>query len=169
MLAVGAVFAYSAIKGHSVSSATREFITGGDLSSLPNAAPINTTPDVAGPAVTSDSLQVSTTTGNPAANKSVGKMMAAQYGWATGNEWESLDALWTRESGWRNTADNPDSHAYGIPQALPASKLPHAGQPTSLGGSSSAVSQIAWGLSYIKSRYGSPSAAWAHETANGWY
>lgn len=168
-MAVGGIFAYSAIKGRSVASATRSFITGGDPSSLVNAAPINTTPDVAGSAVTSGELQLPTATGNPAANKSVGKMMAAQYGWGSGNEWSCLDALWTRESGWNNLADNPSSHAYGIAQALPASKYPHAGQPASLGGSSSAVSQIAWGLSYIKSRYGSPSAAWAHEQSNSWY
>jgi hypothetical protein len=95
-------------------------------------------------------------------------MMAIQYGWI-GAEWNALDQLWSRESGWKNTADNPESHAYGIPQALPASKLPKAGQPAGLGGKSSVVAQIAWGLSYIRTRYGSPSQAWAHELANGWY
>jgi hypothetical protein len=31
------------------------------------------------------------------------------------------------------------------------------------------VAQVAWGLSYIAERYGSPMAAWAHETQVGWY
>lgn len=29
--------------------------------------------------------------------------------------------------------------------------------------------QIAWGLNYIKGRYGSPSAAWAYWQRIGWY
>src|SRR5262249_42442081 len=29
--------------------------------------------------------------------------------------------------------------------------------------------QIAWGLSYIKSRYRTPANAWAHELQFGWY
>jgi len=29
--------------------------------------------------------------------------------------------------------------------------------------------QINWGLSYISSRYGSPSAAWSHSKSKGWY
>ena len=32
-----------------------------------------------------------------------------------------------------------------------------------------AYAQIDWGLSYIKSRYGTPSAAWNKSRASGWY
>jgi hypothetical protein len=32
-----------------------------------------------------------------------------------------------------------------------------------------AATQIKWGLAYIKSVYGSPSAAWLHEMAFNWY
>lgn len=94
------------------------------------------------------------------ANEALGKTMAAAYGW-TGGQWNALYALWERESGWNNQAENASSGAYGIPQALPASKM--------YGGTSSPTLQIQWGLGYIASRYGSPEAAWAHETQFGWY
>jgi len=105
------------------------------------------------------------------ANLNIGKLLAAPYGWSSGTEWDDLVLLWDRESGWSNTAQNPSSGAYGIPQALPYTKMPKAAWPPDKGGSADPHAQIAWGLAYIKSRpgYGSPSAAWAHETAYGWY
>jgi len=96
---------------------------------------------------------------------SLGKAMAAQMGW-TGANWNALYKLWTRESGWNPTARNPTSGAYGIPQALPPTKLPFAGQAA---GGSHADAQIRWGLNYIAGRYGNPLNAWAHELAVGWY
>lgn len=72
--------------------------------------------------------------------------------------WESLNQLWTRESGWNPLASNR-SGACGIPQALPCSKIPDH----------SAQGQIAWGLHYIQARYGNPGNAWAHEARYGWY
>lgn len=104
-----------------------------------------------------------------AANQAIGKLLAAAYGWATGTQWSDLVSLWNQESGWNNTAQNPTSGAYGIAQALPYSKMPQSAWPPADGGSASATAQISWGLSYIKSTYGSPSAAWAHEVADGWY
>ena len=35
--------------------------------------------------------------------------------------------------------------------------------------SSNYQTQINWGLSYIKGRYGNPSAALAHSNSRGWY
>ncbi len=104
-----------------------------------------------------------------AKNQAIGKLLAAPYGWATGQQWADLVSLWNRESGWNNHAENSTSGAYGIAQALghgPTNQYPAgpANPPIS-----SAAAQIAWGLSYIKQRYGSPSAAWAHETSAGWY
>lgn len=107
--------------------------------------------------------------GSAAANQAIAKLMAASYGWATGQNWSDLVSLWNQESSWNNKASNPSSGAYGIPQALPYTKMPKAAWPVSAGGSSNASAQIAWGLSYIKSRYGSPVQAWAHEVANDWY
>ena len=52
----------------------------------------------------------------------LGRHMAAEMGW-TGYQWTALYRLWSAESGWRVTAANPTSSAYGIPQALPGSKM----------------------------------------------
>jgi hypothetical protein len=76
-----------------------------------------------------------------------------------------LDALWDRESGWNVYASNPGTGAYGIPQALPGSKMASAG----LDWAGDAETQIQWGLGYIDATYGSPCAAWGHEEATGWY
>ena len=63
-----------------------------------------------------------------------------------------LDSLYTRETNWRVDADNPSSSAYGIPQALPGSKMATAGADWA----TNPVTQIRWGLGYIQDRYGSP-------------
>jgi len=90
--------------------------------------------------------------------------MLARYGWAAG-QFSCLDPLWTRESGWNPYARNPRSGAYGIPQALPGSKMATAGGDWR----TNPATQISWGLGYIKSRYGSPSAAWSYWQNHGWY
>lgn len=76
-----------------------------------------------------------------------------------------LDLLWEKESNWRVTAANPSSGAYGIPQALPGSKMASAGSDWQ----TNAITQIRWGLGYIDAVYGSPCAAWAHSQATNWY
>ena len=85
-------------------------------------------------------------------------------GWDEG-EFRCLVALWSRESGWNSTAQNPSSGAYGIPQALPASKMASAGADWA----TNPVTQIRWGLGYIDARYGSPCGAWRHSEQKGWY
>lgn len=87
-----------------------------------------------------------------------------EYGW-TDSDFECLVKLWNRESGWRVTATNRSSGAYGIPQSLPASKMASAGSDYL----TNYKTQINWGLSYIKGRYGNPTAAWAHSQNKGWY
>ncbi|HKA97610.1 MAG TPA: hypothetical protein VKD66_15185, partial [Streptosporangiaceae bacterium] len=91
-----------------------------------------------------------------------------RFGWS-GMQILPLGALWTRESGWNRFATNPSSGAYGIPQALPFTKMPVAAWPLWAGGQSSAAAQIGWGEPYIAQRYGTPAGAWAHEQAFGWY
>lgn len=100
--------------------------------------------------------------GSNSANQTLAHQMMLASGWGN-DQWGPLKALWMRESGFNATARNPSSGAFGIPQALPASKMGAA----AVGGDPAA--QIRWGLRYIKGRYGSPSAAWAHETSAGWY
>jgi len=90
--------------------------------------------------------------------------MLGSYGWSS-SQFSCLDSLWNQESGWNVYATNTTSGAYGIPQALPGSKMASAGADWQ----TDAATQIRWGLSYIKSLYGSPCGAWGHEEADGWY
>lgn len=89
---------------------------------------------------------------------------AAQRGW-TGNDWDCLVKLWTRESSWLRYAENASSGAYGIPQSLPADKMAAFGANYR----DDAAVQIDWGLWYIAQAYGSPSKAWQHSEQVGWY
>ena len=77
----------------------------------------------------------------------------------------ALDWLWQRESGWNHRAANRSSGAYGIPQALPGSKMGTVASDWR----TNPATQIAWGLNYIKGRYGNPGNAWAHSQSVGWY
>jgi hypothetical protein len=102
---------------------------------------------------------------NPSAqqNKAYGKQMNALKGWS--RCWPSLETLWDHESDWNERAENPSSGAYGIPQALPPTKLASAGSDWR----TSSPTQIAWGLSYIKARYGDPCRAWVFWQGHNWY
>ena len=91
-------------------------------------------------------------------------MMAKDYGWSS-DQFSCLVQMWDRESGWSPSATNPYTGAYGIPQALPGSKMASAGADWQ----TSAATQIRWGLGYISSRYGTPCNAWALWQSQGWY
>jgi hypothetical protein len=90
--------------------------------------------------------------------------MLANYGWGS-DQMGCLVPLWQKESGWNVYASNSSSGAYGIPQALPGSKMASAGADWQ----TNAATQIAWGLGYISGRYGSPCGAWSHSQSVGWY
>jgi hypothetical protein len=94
----------------------------------------------------------------------IARSMLPSYGWSPGSQFSCLVSLWNRESGWNVHAANP-SGAYGIPQALPGSKMASAGPDWQ----NNATTQIKWGLGYIKSRYGTPCGAWGHSQSTGWY
>ncbi|WP_156956206.1 G5 domain-containing protein [Arcanobacterium sp. S3PF19] len=96
--------------------------------------------------------------------RDIARSMLASYGWGA-DQFAYLDRLWQRESHWNHTASNRSSGAYGIPQALPGSKMASAGSDWR----TNPATQIRWGLGYIKGRYGSPAAAWAHSQSTGWY
>lgn len=107
--------------------------------------------------------------GNPSGktalqNQALGKQMAASYGW-TGKQWTDLNNIVMSESGWSTSAENQASGAYGIPQALPGSKMAADGSNWK----TSARTQIKWMLAYIRGRYGTPERAWQFHLANGWY
>lgn len=103
-------------------------------------------------------------TGTAGEAQAYAQQRCAEYGWSD-EDFNCLVALWNRESGWNANASNRYSGAYGIPQALPASKMASAGSDYL----TNYQTQVNWGLSYIKARYGSPSAAWSHSQRTGWY
>lgn len=99
-------------------------------------------------------------TGNRATGCAV--LLASGFGL---DQMPCLDKLWTKESQWNHKARNPSSGALGIPQSLPGSKMATAGGDYL----SNPATQIKWGLGYIKGRYRTPCAAWAHSQSRGWY
>jgi hypothetical protein len=101
----------------------------------------------------------------PAEAQEIAQELMPSYGFSVADQFSCLYDIWERESGWEWDAENTASAAYGIPQSLPASKMAMFGSDYL----TDATTQIKWGLEYIKDRYGSPAAAWAHETADGWY
>lgn len=103
--------------------------------------------------------------GTRAQNKELGRQLALQlYGWG-GDQFKCYDNIIMRESLWDQYADNPNSSAYGIPQALPGKKMASAGADWR----TNPATQIKWGLKYVKERYGTPCRAWSFKRANGWY
>jgi hypothetical protein len=94
----------------------------------------------------------------------IAEAMLGSFGWSS-SQFSCLDPLWAHESGWSVSAYNASSGAFGIPQALPGSRMASAGPDWQ----TNAATQIRWGLEYIKGTYGSPCGAWAHEQATGWY
>lgn len=163
VIGLGGILAWSALNNKKVITTAGDLIKGSKPTPGPQQSPIATTTYSTAPI-----QEVTPQTGTAAANEAIAKKLAVPYGWSSGDQWDCLVQLWTRESGWSNTAENP-SGAYGIAQALPNTKYPLAGQPPSEGGSASASVQILWGLTYILGRYGSPCSAWNHETSQGWY
>lgn len=101
---------------------------------------------------------------DPGSNRALAQQLLSAYGFGS-DQWSCLDNLWQKESGWSHTADNPSSSAYGIPQALPGSKMGSAGSDWE----TNPETQIRWGLGYIAGRYGTPCAAWGHSQSHNWY
>lgn len=80
-------------------------------------------------------------------------------------EFACLNQLWISESDWNHSADNPTSTAYGIPQALTGGT--HTDLPDDY--VTNPVSQIKWGLAYIRDSYGTACAAWNFKRTRHWY
>ncbi len=83
--------------------------------------------------------------------KAAARLLLPEYGFGQ-EQWACLDQLWIGESDWRWWAANPSSGAYGIPQSLPGSKMASVADDWR----TNPVTQIKWGLQYIKSSYGTP-------------
>jgi hypothetical protein len=109
-------------------------------------------------------IYVTSSPPNPNTAQSIAYNLLASFGFDPATFFGCLLDLWNRESGWVYDAENA-SGAYGIPQALPGSKMASAGPDWQ----TNPATQIKWGLGYIKQLYGNPCAAWAFEEANGYY
>ncbi|HZN75361.1 MAG TPA: lytic transglycosylase domain-containing protein [Micromonosporaceae bacterium] len=97
-------------------------------------------------------------------NRKIGCALLLEWGFGL-DQMPCLDKLWTKESGWTTTSTNSSSGAYGIPQALPASKLGKYGSDWR----TNPATQIKWGLDYIKGRYTDPCGAWSFFLSHNWY
>jgi len=97
-------------------------------------------------------------------NRKIGCALMLEAGFEI-DQFPCLDKLFAKESGWNHKARNPSSGAYGIPQALPGSKMGSVADDWE----TNPATQIRWGLGYIDGRYGTPCKAWAHSQDVGWY
>ncbi|MEO3922856.1 lytic transglycosylase domain-containing protein [Micromonosporaceae bacterium B7E4] len=97
-------------------------------------------------------------------NRKIGCALMLDAGFKL-SEFPCLDKLWDHESGWNHKAENRSSGAYGIPQALPGSKMGSVGSDWR----TSPATQIKWGLGYVKGRYDTPCGAWGFFQAEGFY
>jgi hypothetical protein len=97
-------------------------------------------------------------------NRAIGCSLMLAAGFKI-DQFPCLDSLWKKESGWNHRASNSGSGAYGIPQALPGSKMASIASDWK----TNPATQIKWGLNYIEGRYGDPCGAWSHSQSTGWY
>ncbi len=102
---------------------------------------------------------------SPNGARAVAEVMAkAKYGWGTA-QFSCLNRLWTRESMWNYRSRNKQSGAHGIPQALPATKYETIGSDWR----TNPITQMNWGLKYIKVRYQTPCKALNIFYRKNWY
>ena len=91
----------------------------------------------------------------PKGARTVGKAMAkSKYGWGD-KQYTCLNTLWTKESRWNYRSRNKVTGAHGIPQAYPATKYESIGSDWR----TNPITQMTWGLKYIKVRYQTPCKA----------
>jgi len=147
-------------------SQTLNLVSTPKLATRPSAAPSPAASSAAGSSGSgaSNPVTVSAPAPNPGTAQSIAYNMLSSFGWSPSAQFGCLDDMWTRESDWMYNAENA-SGAYGIPQALPGSKMASAGADWQ----TNPATQIKWGLGYIQGLYGSPCQAWAFWQNNGWY
>jgi hypothetical protein len=161
----GGLLLYSGISNKGVLSALRGLLHGQAPSTAAAGAPITGSGTTASGSSSGSAPAGNTgaSTASAAANQALARMLAVSLGhpdWIVGQQWQDWLSLWNQESNWQDEA-NPTSSARGIAQNIngygPGYEQGNMPQ------------QITWGINYIAQRYGSPSAAWAHEIADGWY
>jgi hypothetical protein len=97
---------------------------------------------------------------HPSRSREIAVTLVKQQGWS-GRQFVCLNKLWTKESNWRNRAQNKTyiggRRAGGIPQIL------------GLDPKTPVKQQIDRGLKYIKHRYSTPCGAWSFWKKHKWY
>jgi hypothetical protein len=78
------------------------------------------------------------------------------------NDWQYVDFIVSRESGWNPAAVNKSSGACGLAQALPCAK-------TGCANFADPICALKWQYSYVKARYGGYAGAYAFWTSKHWY
>ena len=101
---------------------------------------------------------------DPGTAQAIAYEMVLARGWDDA-QYACLVSLWNRESHWNVYAENKKSGAYGIPQALPGTKMASVAADWQ----TNPATQITWGLGYIATRYTDPCGAWTSSEARGWY
>ncbi|WP_367889429.1 lytic transglycosylase domain-containing protein [Humibacter ginsenosidimutans] len=133
-----------------------------------NAVSVDTFDSKAKPVVTTTSDDTASApaagTPDPGSAQAYAKSVLASQGMGD-DQFNCLVALWNRESSWNVYAYNASTGAYGIPQALPGSKMASAGPDWQ----TSFKTQVDWGLGYVEGRYSTPCGAWDHSESTGWY
>lgn len=77
------------------------------------------------------------------------------------SDWQYVDYIVSRESGWNPNATNSSSGACGLVQALPCSKVPGNGYDP--------VDNLRWATGYATGRYGSWAGAYNFWVNNHWW
>ena len=96
---------------------------------------------------------------DPTQDEQDAMQLMPSFGFSVSSQWTCLYDLWNQESSWNVYAKNAYSGAYGIPQSDPGSKMATFGADWA----TDPITQIKWGLNYIKQTYGTPCVAWTNE------
>ena len=147
--------------GYETVAVTRETIT---VKAPPPPPPKATTPPTAKAGASRSAGAPAAGAPDPGSAQAIALQMLQARGMGM-DQYSCLVSLWNRESHWNIYSYNAGSGAYGIPQALPGSKMASAGADWA----TNPATQITWGLGYITGRYGTPCGAWGHSQSTGWY
>lgn len=162
-IAAGAIFMYAGIKGYSIPNTIKALITGKTPAGQTQATAVSGSVQTTADTTSTGSGNQSVPSGTSGSNEAVMQQVAATFGW-TGSEWTALYNVEMAEAGFSLTAQNA-SGAYGMAQFIngPSEYAQYGGNSTTAAGQATAM------CNYIKQRYGTPSAAWAHEQTFHWY
>ena len=136
----------------------------GEVLAIPAACTVKPPALIAVTAVVTASPPRSTLDATQAQPLAAGSVQAAAQA-IFGSQYSCAAWIIVRESGWNTYATNPYSGAYGIPQALPGSKMASAGADWQ----TNPVTQLRWMASYVSSSYGGACGAQAFWEAHGAY